>query len=199
MSKDLGHIRVLGADAVGQPGQRRFRLFIQTAREAAVMWMEKEQLNSLSVMIDRVLAQVTEGQVLRVEARADAGDEPGSIPADFPKSPDYEFQVGQMKLSFDERDGLFGLEVTPLGIIMSQGMEPQLIMREEDAISFAFTQQDARQLSSAITAVVTSGRPVCPLCHTPLDGGPHACVKQNGHREILHIEEREEEEEEDEE
>jgi len=117
------------------------------------------------------------------------------MPPDFPQSPDYEFQVGQMKLSFDERDGLFGLEVTPLGIIMSQGVEPQLIMREEDAISFAFTQQDARRLSSAITAVVISGRPVCPLCHTPLDEGPHACVKQNGHREILHIEEREEEEE----
>jgi len=199
MSRDLGHIRVLGADAVGQPGQRRFRLFVQTARDAAIMWMEKEQLSNLSVMIDRILAQVTEGQVLRVEARADMGSEAVPMPLDFPSSPGHEFQVGQMKLSFDERDSMFGLEVTPLGIIMSQGMEPQLVMREEDAISFTFTQQDARQLASSITAVVMSGRPVCPLCRTPLDGGPHACVKQNGHREILHIEEREDEEEEEDE
>ena len=45
--------------------------------------------------------------------------------------------------------------------------------------------------------VLPAGRPICPLCHTPLDGGPHACVKQNGHREIMQIiEEAEGEEEE---
>jgi len=37
---------------------------------------------------------------------------------------------------------------------------------------------------------------VCPLCQTPLDGGPHACVKQNGHHEIVQIVEAEDEEEE---
>ncbi|HEU5229959.1 MAG TPA: DUF3090 family protein [Ktedonobacteraceae bacterium] len=196
MSIDLGRIRVLGADAVGQPGQRRFRLFVQAARGSAIIWMEKEQLNTLSMMIDRVLAQVTEGQILRVEARADGESGPVPIPADFPSTPSYEFQVGQIKLSFDEREAIFSLDVTPLSIIMKPDTEPQLVMREEDTISFVFTQQNALQLSHSITAVVVSGRPVCPLCHTPLDGGPHACVKQNGHREILHIEEREDEEEE---
>src|SRR5690349_17903675 len=103
MSIDLGRIRVLGADAVGQPGQRRFRLFVQAARGSAIIWMEKEQLNTLSMMIDRVLAQVTEGQILRVEARADGESGPVPMPADFPSAPSYEFQVGQIKLSFDER------------------------------------------------------------------------------------------------
>lgn len=196
MSIDLGRIRVLGADAVGQPGQRRFRLFVQAARGSAIVWMEKEQLNTLSMMIDRVLAQVTEGQILRVEARADDEGGPVPMPSDFPMTPSYEFQVGQIKLSFDEREAIFSLDVTPLSIIMEPDTEPQLVMREEDTISFVFTQQHAQQLSHSITAVVVSGRPVCPLCHTPLNGGPHACVKQNGHREILHIEEREDEEEE---
>jgi hypothetical protein len=69
-------------------------------------------------------------------------------------------------------------------------------MREEDSVSFYFSQPQAHELSKAIAQVVVSGRPVCPLCHAPLDGGPHACVKQNGHREILQIEEQEDEEEE---
>jgi hypothetical protein len=41
-----------------------------------------------------------------------------------------------------------------------------------------------------------AGRPVCPLCHEPLDEGPHACEKQNGHHQIIQIMEDEEEEEE---
>jgi len=195
MSVDLGPVSVLGADAVGQPGQRRFRLFAQSVRGSAVMWMEKEQLTSLSVALDRSLALLTEGQMLRTEASADARPEPQSIPADFPENPTYDFQVGQMKLNFDESDVTFLLNVTPLEIVMEQAEEPQVIMREEDSISFVFTQQEAYQLSNSITAVVSAGRPVCPLCHKPLDGGPHACAKMNGHKDIIQIEEREDEEE----
>jgi uncharacterized repeat protein (TIGR03847 family) len=159
------------------------------------MWMEKEQLNSLAIALDRSLALLTEGQVLRTEAHASVKPELQSMPADFPRNPTYDFQVGQMRLNFDESDTTFLLSVTPLEIVMERGEEPQLVMREEDSVSFVFTQQEAQHLSNSITAVVSAGRPVCPLCHTPLDGGPHACVKQNGHREIIQIEERGDEEE----
>ncbi len=101
-----------------------------------------------------------------------------------------------MGISFNENDSTFMLNVTPLEIIMEPGREPQVVMNEDDAVSFIFTQQDAQRLSSSITYLVSAGRPVCPLCHTPLDGGPHACVKQNGHREIIQIEEGEDEAEE---
>ncbi len=193
MSVDLGYVRVLGADAVGQPGQRRFRLFVQTEQGSAIMWMEKEQLNSLSLALDRILAQITDGGVLRVEAQVNAKPGPTPMPSGFPKTPTYEFQVGQMKLSFDERDVAFTLNAIPLEIVMERGAEPQIVMREEGAVSFVFMQQEAQNLSNSINSVVASGRPVCPLCNTPLDGGPHACVKQNGHREILQIEEGDDE------
>ena len=52
MGIELGPVWLLGADAVGQPGQRRFRLFVQSARGSAILWMEKEQLNSLSLSLD---------------------------------------------------------------------------------------------------------------------------------------------------
>ncbi len=194
MNEDLGLAELLGAEAVGQPGQRRFRLFVQTTYNSAVMWMEKEQLNSLSLALDRFLAQITEGQMLRTEAQAGGRPIAAGMPTDFPRQPTYEFQVGQMKVNYDERAMRFLLSAVPLEIIMERGQEPQVLMNEDEAVSFLFTHEQARYLSSTISLVVSSGRPVCPLCRTPLDGGPHACVKQNGHREIVQVEEGEEDE-----
>jgi uncharacterized repeat protein (TIGR03847 family) len=191
MSIELGPVWLLGADAVGQPGQRRFRLFVQSARGSAILWMEKEQLNSVSLSLDHILAQLTEGQVLRVEAHVGEQRQPTKMPPDFPKTPTYEFQVGQIKLAYEEERDIFLLSVAPLEIELQSGGEPQAILREEDAVSFLFNQREAQELSGSITTVVSAGRPLCPLCHVPLDGGPHACVKQNGHREILQIEEEE--------
>ncbi len=193
MSIELGPIWVLGADAVGRPGQRRFRLFVQSARGSAILWVEKEQLNSLSLSLDRVLAHLTEGQILRIEARAGEQPQAGKMPPDFPAVPSYEFQVGQWELGYDEDRAIFLLSMIPLEIELQPGQEPQAILREEEAVSFLFNQHDAQELSISITAVVSAGRPVCPLCRTPLDGRPHACVKQNGHREILQIEDEEDE------
>jgi Protein of unknown function (DUF3090) len=92
MSTDLGPVEVLGAEAIGQPGQRRFRLFARSKRGSAIMWMEKEQLNELSLRVDRYLAQLTQGQVLRTEAQA-GGLQASTMnmPADFPASPDQDF------------------------------------------------------------------------------------------------------------
>src|SRR5450432_4043670 len=185
MSIELGPVWLLGADAVGRPGQRRFRLFVQSARGSAILWMEKEQLNSLSLSLDGVLAHLTEGQVLRIEARSGEQPQPGKMPAEFPRVPTYELQVGQLKLGYDEDRDVFLISAIPLEIEGEE--EPSVTLREEEAVSFLFTQSDAQELSVAITAVVSAGRPLCPLCHAPLDGGPHACIKQNGHREILQI------------
>jgi uncharacterized repeat protein (TIGR03847 family) len=193
MSRELGRVNVLGADAVGQPGQRRFRLFAQSTRGSVVMWMEKGQLNNLSLALDRFLAQLSEGQVLRVEARSGSQPVPEGMPDDFPLPATYDFQVGEMKLGYDERRESFVLSATPLEIVIGEDQSPQLLIREEEAVSIVFTQDEARQLSSLIGAVVSGGRPVCPLCGAPLEDGPHACLKQNGHLEILRIEDEGEE------
>lgn len=197
--RDLGSARVLGAEAIGQPGQRRFRLFARTRAYSAILWMEKEQLLNLSLVIDRILAQISEGRILRTEARAgglvSAGDD---LPADFPAPPDYDFQVGQLRLNFDGERETFLLAAVPFEIEEDESGEPQLSLRSDDTLSFQFTIEQAQQLTNRITVLASSGRPVCPLCHMPLDGGPHACIKQNGHREIIQAirEDGDEEEEE---
>jgi uncharacterized repeat protein (TIGR03847 family) len=198
MSRDLGPVEKVGAEAIGQPGQRRFRLFAVVRDISIALWMEKEQLNNLSIALDRILAQLTEGRILRTEAQASAQPPPEGAPANFPAKPNYEFQVGQLRISYDERRNLLVLISVPLEIVMEPGQEPQVILREEDSLSFRFTLQQAQHLSSSITILVSSGRPVCPLCGTPLDDGPHACAKQNGHRELVQVLEDEGEDTEDE-
>jgi uncharacterized repeat protein (TIGR03847 family) len=196
MGVDLGPIDVLGTDAVGRPGQRRFRLFVRGLLGSAIMWLEKEQLNSLALTLDQALAMVTEGQVLRVEASTRGLPELVSLPDDFPSQPDYEFQIGQMRLSFDEQANTFLLSVAPLEVLMERDQEPEVVINNDNTISFGFSLRDARALSTAITAIVSAGRPVCPLCGTPLDGGPHACAKQNGHHKIVTLEDEDDEDEE---
>ena len=196
MSIELGHVELLGADTIGQPGQRRFYLFARSWRGTTLMWMEKEQLNRLSLTLDRALAQLTEGQVLRTEAQAGSQPTPKGIPADFPRTPEYDFRESHMTLTYDQRDAMFTFTVAPVEIVMDQEREPLALVHEEEAVSFLFTHKQAQDLSSTINVLITGGRPVCPLCQTPLDEGPHACVKQNGHHEIVQIVEAEDEEEE---
>lgn len=195
MSKDLGPVDILGAEAIGQPGQRRFRLFARSKRGSAFIWMEKEQLNHLSLIIDRFLAQLTQGQVLRTEAHAGGlRANTTGLPADFPQSPEHDFQVAELRINYEESRAMFQLVAVPLEIIMQPGQEPVPRINEKDAVSLLFTQQQAETLTSTIAAIVPAGRPVCPLCGTPLDGSPHACVKQNGHREIVPVIEDDDEE-----
>lgn len=198
MSRDLGPVEIVGVEAIGQPGQRRFRLFALVRNVSIALWMEKEQLNNLSIALDRILAQLTEGRILRTEAQATPPPPPEGAPAGFPARPTYEFQVGQLRISYDERRNLLVLISVPMEIVMEPGQEPQILLREDNSLSFRFTLQQAHQLTSSITILVSSGRPVCPLCRMPLDGGPHACVKQNGHRELVQVLEDEAEDSEDE-
>ncbi len=187
-TKDLGIVEAVGAEAIGQPCQRRFRLFARTRSGAAILWTEKEQLLNLALIIDRVLAQASEGRILRVEAQA--GERPqasGELPNDFPMPPDYDLQVGQLLLNFDEERNLFLLVAVPFEFEENERGELEPYLQSDNALSFQFTIQQAQTLTRRITGLARSGRPVCPLCNTPLDGGPHTCARQNGHRHIIQI------------
>jgi uncharacterized repeat protein (TIGR03847 family) len=190
MSLNLGLVSLLGADAVGQPGQRRFRLYALSASGSVVMWIEKEPLNSLSFAIDHALAEVTEGKILRIEAQVGKKEEPSEVgmPADFPYTPTSEFQVGHMSLDLFEQERFFLVNAVPLEITMSSGEEALLVLNEEAKVSFKFSLDQAQQLARSIDQVITAGRPICPFCHMPLDSKPHSCAKQNGHKKILRFE-----------
>ena len=54
---DFGHVDAADADAVGAPGERRFRLLARSSGRHATLWMEKEQLTALGRGFSQLLAE----------------------------------------------------------------------------------------------------------------------------------------------
>lgn len=162
---DLGRAITLTADAVGEPGSRRFRLLVEAQHGGACLWLEKEQLFQLAIAIQQLLSTMD----------ATATGEPTSAP---PKSGDayHEFQVGRLMISEEVRGPILNL--------LAKDQED-----EDSAEATVGTLVDIDQLkalSERALAVCAAGRPRCPLCGTPMGPEGHQCVRTNGyHREMV--------------
>ena len=163
---DLGVAEHVKADAVGEPGQRAFRVRLVTDRGSAILWMEKEQLQALGMAIDQLIAQLRSNRTGRQEAAT-----PASESGDFPSSVDHEIHVGRLGLGYDdEHDTL---------VLLAHEVEADA--EGPPTLTCRVSRGRMRTLSSEIGTVVAAGRPRCPLCNAPLTGGPHACPGSNGH------------------
>ena len=162
----FGDIIGIRADAVGQPGHRRFRLLVEAANgRTALLWLEKEQLFDLAIALKRVVA--IEGDL------GEAGVEAGRLARalDFDAT-ELDFQVGRMSLQHDnERE-----EVS----VTVYSAEPSDDVELPD-LSFTVTFGLADVFASDAMILCASGRPLCPLCRMPVGQERHICPMRNGH------------------
>jgi uncharacterized repeat protein (TIGR03847 family) len=179
---DFGQAEFLGAEAIGQPGQRRFRLFAGSPHGTASLWLEREQMEALSLALDQLLAQVSGGVILRPEAQTSVPKPPGA-PPDFPEHPDVDFRVSQLTLGYDDDHDAVVLLAAPLELVEDE--EGEMRVRDDAPPQFAarFSRQQAMRLSGHITGALAGGRPRCPLCGAPAEPA-HVCVKQNGYHPV---------------
>src|SRR3954452_25073811 len=98
---DFGRALAIDAEAVGQPGSRRFRLLVQSAGQCASVWMEKQQLAGIGEWFEETLQRLD-----REEPVTEPDEEPGPIGAIY----DLEFSAGQIGLGYQEDEGLFALQ-----------------------------------------------------------------------------------------
>jgi len=175
---NLGRVELLDAEAIGKPGNRRFRLIARSPRGSASLWLERGQLEALSLAVDQMLAQISGGEILRLEAMSSIPEPPGA-PDDFPLEPETDFHVGQLQLGYDEDHDLIVMRAAPMELIEQDG---ELVVREdvEPQFSADITRAQASRLSQHIFAVLASGRPRCPFCGQPMEE-QHVCAKQNGY------------------
>ena len=156
-------VATLRAEAIGEPGQRTFRILVDGSSSSAIMWLEKDQLFRLALAINQLLATNPE--------RGDAASPPagGSEPS---RPTHLEFKVDRVLIShertyerliIDLHDADTAEEADPT--VRLWGTRPQL---------FTFADEALR--------ICAAGRPICPLCGAPIDPSGHRCARSNGHR-----------------
>lgn len=163
---DFDVVARIDTDAVGRPGNRRFRLIVQNDTQTAFLWLEKEQLQALGLAVDQLLMKV------RVLWSASDPKSPTTGTSEsFTGSASLEMRVGRLGLGFDEASKLF--------VLVAHDVESD----PDDPPSFRClcSRGQLSKLSESITDVLASGRPRCPVCGSPLEGGSHFCPGSNGH------------------
>ncbi len=164
--RDFGALALISAEAIGEPGQRRFRLrAIGISGDTASIWLEKEQLAALAEAIDSVLTN--EGYHY---ARTPLDDR--EEPPVFPLSADIDFRAGQLSMGVDQQRQRLVIVAGDAG-----GDEGITITMELDF-------RRGYEFKRLVADVVAAGRPPCPLCGGPMDPGGHVCPRANGHHEV---------------
>jgi uncharacterized repeat protein (TIGR03847 family) len=165
---DFETVNRLEAEALGQPGQRTFRLIVGNERdETAILWLEKEQLQALGEAIDRLLAQIGPRQMRRIDVAPQA---PRPV-APLRGEPTAEFKIGQLGLGYDPERRLC--------LLVAHDIEGD--PEGQATLGCLIKQGQFRRLSEQIAGIMTAGRPLCPMCGNPLPDGPHFCPPSNGH------------------
>lgn len=163
---DLGLAELLETEAIGPPGQRRFRLRVTAGNQTASVWCEKTQVSALADAIQQFLA--------RHRRASDGRRPPSPMLSAFPDQPTHDFLAGRIALGYDEDADTINLFVTD---VEAEGANapPTLRVDLERRVARLFTVQAEETLAG--------GRPSCPLCQEPLEGSAHLCPRQNGHSE----------------
>jgi uncharacterized repeat protein (TIGR03847 family) len=158
---DFNVARSIDSQAFGQPGQRTFRLrIVGEAGESASLWMEKEQMQALSLALKQMLSQL---EYDSEPPLADAGE--------FPVVADHDFRIGRMGMGFNAADRTVVLYTYEIGVEDEE--DPTLRVR--------LTQEHCASLGAQLDDIIAGGRPLCPLCGLAMEPGGHACVRANGH------------------
>ncbi|MEZ0447386.1 DUF3090 domain-containing protein [Cellulomonas sp. ICMP 17802] len=155
---------------VGQPGSRSFYLQVRNGARTASVGLEKEQSAVLAEKIDELLdaLMTDDGNRFSVPAATPA-ELVDNDPLDQPV--EEEFRAGLMRLGWDPSTAQVVVEAFPYVETEDEADEPEpeemLLLRMPVGTARAFVQR-TRQ-------VVSSGRPLCPLCGRPMDDDSHVC------------------------
>ncbi len=155
-------VRWANVEALGEPGQRRFRLLVSSGQETTVLWMEKIQVDALGRALEQLLEQLPD---------VDSPDELSETEPEFDLGSDRQFRVGKLEIGYDEvRDRVV---IIAYDFEESETFGPAAVCR--------LNRTQAAEISEEAERVVAAGRPRCVMCGMPMGPGPHACANQNGH------------------
>lgn len=158
-------INRLDPEAIGNPGQRTFRIVADSRSSSAELWIEKEHLFELAMGIQKLMAQLPE----REEGEGEISDE-----REAPGLTSLSFKIGKLALGHDGASGMFLIDAYDLPDADSEAATVRLWATRAQLEDFA---EEALRVCAA-------GRPICPLCSAPINPDGHICPRANGHAKI---------------
>ena len=181
----------LTVGTVGVPGQRVFFLQARQGNELITLKMEKVQVAALAAWIAKTLEDLPALGDLPNDLEPEPFDEPawtiGSLGGSYDIDSDRIILVAA-EVTDDETDN----ETRETGGAQQggaeeggaeEGDEPDPFEAGSGAVArLGATREQMAALAIRGTALVSSGRPPCPLCGYPIDPTGHACPRTNGHR-----------------
>ncbi len=169
----------LMVEAIGQPGQRRFRLLAVVDGGTHIVWMEKQQLQALGMALEQLLEQLP-------DAGLDLG--PANAPLEFDTQTASQFRAGRMELGYDERRDRLVIAAHDMQRDDDDDDDDETIDLERTRPNFAcrLTRSQAREISADAAAVVSAGRPRCTMCGQPMSPEGHVCPHMNGHLPLVY-------------
>ena len=162
---EFTNVSSLVPEALGEPGRRTFRVRAESGSSAAAIWLEKEQLFQLAMAMQRIVASMP-----------DDDSASGSPPTDREASPltMLDFRASKLALGYDGNRAMFIIDAHD---------------QDEDTASvrvWASAEQVAEFTKEALH-VCASGRPLCPLCGSPINPDGHLCPRANGHAKAIDL------------
>lgn len=170
-ARDLNPVTRITIGAVGPPGQRIFLLQASQHDWMITLKIEKEQARVLATSTTELIEELDE----KYPRTPSKFDRPLSSDLMLHEPMEPEFIVGQIGIGYDEEQDLIVLVV----------QEVQLDPADEAATArFWATRAQMEALSDHALEVVNQGRPICPLCDSPIDPDGHFCPKSNGYERV---------------
>ena len=187
---------------VGPPGSRTFFLQARSGDHVVSVSLEKQQTAALAERIEEVLD----------ELMAEDGN-PYSIPALTPEELvdtdpleqpiEEQFRAGAMSLGWDPATAQVVIEAFPIPEIDLDAIDPELDaalaasstgeLGPDDVVEIEVVPEEvllvripvgsARAFAKSAREIVKAGRPLCVLCHAPMDSeADHVCELPDGFR-----------------
>ena len=161
---------------VGAPGSRTFYLQVRAGKRIVSVELEKQQSALLAEKIEEILDELM-----------DREGNPVSVPAVTPvelvdndpleQPVDAEFRTGAMSLGWDPSTAQVVIEAYPLVLVDADAIDQneidQLEIEPVEMLLVRIPVGTARAFAKRTLEVVGAGRPICPLCGTPIDPDGH--------------------------
>jgi uncharacterized repeat protein (TIGR03847 family) len=169
---DFNPVSRITIGSVGQPGQRVFLLQASQGSSMITLKLEKEQATVLASSVIELLEELDQ-KYPRPQSKF---DKPLSSDLMLREPMEPAFAIGQIGLGYDQERDLVVLVVQEIEF---EGLEKPATAR------FWATRAQIQALSDHTLEVASRGRPICPLCDSPIDPEGHFCPRSNGHEKPL--------------